>query len=531
MRITDRQLILTAFIFIFTSVNGKAQAFLDSVYPGLIALDEVVFSDSNERKLFESDFSKLTTSEKFTALSRTKGPQSTVGDGKWFSLISNLKSIKRHKKNEKYIDNIYKEVHNTLLQKYKLQTSFDEVFTEGAYNCVTASSLYALVFDELAVPYELKELPSHVYIIAFPTEQIVVESTNPKSGFYTIDDNYKNQYVSDLIENKMVSSAEASQSTVDEIFDHFYFNKEKSIEFRQLLGLQYYNQGVYHMQNKEYRKAIEELEKATYLYPSGGCAYNLLISMAKVLDNTDYKGNRDIIYLARMTRMPNEFELSDDHVLGAFSKITSELLISKGEKASYDSIYAELTGLMVHNDSVKNKVDLIYNFETARYYSLSGEYEKSIPHAINALKGEPTNLQTQVMVTELLRAQFLAQYKRDEVDTNVIEKLVALQDSVPEIWKNARFKQLYIDLFAAVIGVYVEQGEQHRCLKLLENLEALADENELLPEQQITSYICSEVAKYYFRKGSYGNARKAAKLGLKYYPNDGMLQAINRQLR
>jgi tetratricopeptide (TPR) repeat protein len=232
-----------------------------------------------------------------------------------------------------------------------------------------------------------------------------------------------------------------------------------------------------------------------------------------------------------MTKMPDEFEISEDMVLGAFSSITNQLLISKDDKTTYDSIYRELTTLMVNDDSLKSKIDLIYNYETSRHYSLKGDYESSIPYGILALMAEPENIQTQAMVTELLRGQFLDQYKRDEVDLNIVQDLNQIRDSVPELWENTRFRQLYLDLSAAVIGVYVEQGELSGCLKMLEELEKLADENELKPEQQITSYICSGVAKYYFRKGNYTNARKAAKLGLKYYPNDGMLQTINRQLR
>ncbi|MFM1875659.1 MAG: hypothetical protein RL266_1396 [Bacteroidota bacterium] len=511
-------------------LKTKAQSFLDSVYPGFISIEEVVFADSNERNLFLSDFDQLSTMDKLTALSRTAKSNVAVSDGRWLMLINRVKEIKRPKKNEKYIDNIYQEVHNTLLRKYELQTSFDRIFSDGVYNCVTASALYALVFDELNIPYELKQLPTHVYIIAYPEEQIVVESTNPRSGFYTLDENYKYKYVNELIENKLISASEASIRSVQDLFNEHYF-RDKTIDFKQLLGLQYYNQGVYFMQNKEYRKAIKELEKASYLYPSGGNLYNMLVSMAKVLDDTDYKGERDILYLARMTRMPKEFELSRSHVMSAFALITNELLISKSDKVTYDSIYHELSSLMAKDDSLRNKIDLIYNYETARYYSLTGDYDASIPFVLKALKNEPSNLQTQGMVTDLLRHQFLEKYKKDVVDEVLVQQVLNIQDSIPEIWENTRFKQLYIDLYGAVIAVKVEQGDHAESLDMLMKLEALADDIALVPEQNITSYICSEIAKYYFKKGQYGNARKATTMGLKYYPNDGLLKTIERQLR
>jgi hypothetical protein len=75
---------------------------------------------------------------------------------------------------------LFKEVHGYFFVKYDEEAFFSQIFDNGNYNCVTASMLYSIIFDHNKIPFEIKETPTHVYLVAFPgSENIMVETTNP----------------------------------------------------------------------------------------------------------------------------------------------------------------------------------------------------------------------------------------------------------------------------------------------------------------------------------------------------------------
>ena len=76
------------------------------------------------------------------------------------------------KKNDKKIKYIYQLVHDRFLSKYQEENRFYEIIKNGNYNCVTATALYALFFERLAIPYAIKEEPTHVYLVAYPIRKI-----------------------------------------------------------------------------------------------------------------------------------------------------------------------------------------------------------------------------------------------------------------------------------------------------------------------------------------------------------------------
>jgi hypothetical protein len=68
---------------------------------------------------------------------------------------------------------------NKYLKYYKLDSFFPDIFSTKTYNCVNGTALFAIIFDEINIPYHILEVPNHVYLIAYPsTLKIGVESTD-----------------------------------------------------------------------------------------------------------------------------------------------------------------------------------------------------------------------------------------------------------------------------------------------------------------------------------------------------------------
>ena len=134
--------------------------------------------------------------------------------------INSLKSQNLHLKPlKKQIQTIYKSSHSKFFSKYEAEAYFNEIFENGNYNCVTASALYALIFDAFNINYAIKETPTHVYLIADTSNlQTLIESTLPGSGVVTYNEKFKKDYIEYLNANKIISDKEYKNSTTEELF-------------------------------------------------------------------------------------------------------------------------------------------------------------------------------------------------------------------------------------------------------------------------------------------------------------------------
>ena len=86
----------------------------------------------------------------------------------------------------KLMKQLHNMVHDKFLVQYKEISPFHEIFETGTYNCVSATALFALTLDELNIPYNIQEQPTHVFIMAYPdTKGIMVEMTAVKDAHST----------------------------------------------------------------------------------------------------------------------------------------------------------------------------------------------------------------------------------------------------------------------------------------------------------------------------------------------------------
>ena len=85
----------------------------------------------------------------------------------------------------------YTAIHNQFLTKYNSNEYFPVMFRSGIYNCVSASMLYAIVFDKLEIPYKVMSSADHVYLVGNPgSNSVVIETTNPNFGKNVIKQSY-----------------------------------------------------------------------------------------------------------------------------------------------------------------------------------------------------------------------------------------------------------------------------------------------------------------------------------------------------
>lgn len=150
---------------------------------------------------------------------------------------------------DKKVEKVYEFVSTSILNKYKEETLFPDVFNSGRFNCLTASAYYGLIFLNLHINFAFEEKSDHIHPIAYPqTLQISIEPTNLQNGYQYFDLHLKTQFVNYLLNSNLVSKEEYKELTVDQIFNKFYF-PDKRVGMLELTGLQYLNDALFNFKD------------------------------------------------------------------------------------------------------------------------------------------------------------------------------------------------------------------------------------------------------------------------------------------
>lgn len=247
--------------------------------------------------VFQNDFEQAA----FTALEKgdtsylqifmaARGDQDSLGYLKncevLDEIILELDSAKLMRKSPKRIvKKVFNTVHDRLLIKYELENQFVEIFETGYYNCVSASAIYSYCFEALGINHSVVEVPTHVYVIAqIEDETWVIESTDPQQGYYEVDEDSYEDYLEDLVEQKMITEEMLDHPKLDSILNDLF--PSQFITTGRLTAFQYFNQAIYDYEEKKLQSAVENLIKANYL--SAGIALSLEYILGEWLDQEDF---------------------------------------------------------------------------------------------------------------------------------------------------------------------------------------------------------------------------------------------------
>jgi len=276
---------------------------------------------------------------------------------------------------------LFKEVHAHFFKKYEENVLFNKIFEDGTYNCLTATMLYAIILKRFNIPFEIKEKPSHVYIVAFPgVEDILFETTSP-AGFYMPDEKARRAYIEALVSMKIITQEYVNSVGITQAFTEHYYNN-KSITLTELAGLQYFNEALERYNSKNVSGSITSSIKSNLLYP---CRKTLFLKsnlLGEALENSDFNAPRDIFYLAEYANGVQEGR-NKKFVLTTFDNIVSSKLIKEGNDIFVsDAFHTLLTNV---KDSAMVR-DISYSYYNAMAYwqSVKGNNDETLQFAKKA---------------------------------------------------------------------------------------------------------------------------------------------------
>lgn len=206
----------------------------------------------------------------------------------------------RIKNNRRFLKKIFEHVHLQYLKKYRTYSDFYQLFDANNFDCVTGTALYALIFNEMGIGYELHETANHSYlIVSLGTEKALFESTDPLNGFITapeIIEETQTRYAQEMaIDFNNLMGMVGHKKSIAKTLKVY----SETISLSQLAGLYYYNHAVVYYNLKNYKTAVNALEKAYTLHPSKRILTLLLVAIQEVLKTENLNATELKRYIAK----------------------------------------------------------------------------------------------------------------------------------------------------------------------------------------------------------------------------------------
>lgn len=442
--------------------------------------------------------------------------------------VKKLKSEISSKSEVKKVKYVYDYVHEQFLKVYKLKNSFADIFSKGEYNCVSASALYAVIFTKLDIPFNAIEAPQHVYLVAYPQSfKILIETTSPEKGYYQFNDNFINQYIKSLYNSKLISKTEYESNTATKLFDKYYFNS-KGLSLLEVVSLQYSNYSIYHMEEKKYNEAIDEIKKAYFLNNYERNKYILKSSLIYNIENNKYDKIEQVEEFALLCRIKNdkEIDINNNNIKNEFLRLTENQLINNSNYDLYNQSY-KIIIKEIKDTSLNNDISYSYHYELARLgYINNKDSSYEFPHlkAAFAINSKNANLQSIIL-------NYIENETKSKNEPFEIIKLLNISS------KTFNFLEDNIGFNGVKANCILQLSYQSFAINDINKGESYLKEFETLMETKkdtraselFIEKAYSFSAGVYYKKGNVAKSKQTLKTGLKYAPDSfGLKLRLNQ---
>ncbi|MCF3107436.1 hypothetical protein LL912_01455 [Niabella sp. CC-SYL272] len=427
----------------------------------------------------------------------------------------------------KDLKKLYKSVHEAFFRRYVDNPSFGQIFSTGDYNCATASALYALLLQQLSVLYDIRETPSHIYIVADPAAaNIVFETTAPGIKIYQVTDKFKTQYLNYLISNKIVTASDVSGGNRDAVFEKHFYGDEK-IDRKKLAGLLYYNMGVDALTKEDYTKAYQNFEKAYLLYPSKRIAYLASLSLGSLMAEKEKEVSDDAWPYGLRYLELNKTDDAKELFQGYCARLLKRYLFEQPEPAKVHRFYGKMLPY-VTDTSLKRLLQYDYYYETAHHLYIKSNYDSSLVYLDAAYQLTPQNLLLQELIAQSLIQKSMPMSGK-VADTVIVSRMEHYFERYPFLKSSPKVRGLYIIGLASATADLFQKNQKAAGDQMLKRFFGLM-ETDLPAVKDLQPYwavLISEAYIYHIRQKQYKEARQFLLKVKKYIPDN---EEVNKRI-
>lgn len=427
------------------------------------------------------------------------------------------------KKNARKIKYIYDLVHGKFLTKYESENRFYEIVKNGNYNCVTATALFAIIFEKLDIPYRIVELPTHVFLVAYPdSDNIRLETTAPQFGFNAYSVEFKAQFVNRLKQQKIIAANDATM--MDELFNKHFYGSE-SVTLTELIGIHYMNDAIYYQTADESAKAQEQMSKAFLLYPSERTEYMLMLTSTNRLNDSKLDPITRAEIIGMVVRSGKSYFTSET-ILAEFQRLTNQVLEKDNDRAMHAKCF-NIVMSSVKDPDLASELTYYYHHENGRLYYNQGNYSRAKPYFKKAMAARPRSSEMGATLIACL-GQSLRNERRNLA---ILDTMLVYKAEFPALSEHPNFVSILAMAYAGHFGDCFEKndavnGEKNRLLFE----ETIAKDNVPVVSNDLVGRAYAEAATYYFKKGQKAKAKAIIDRGLEIVPNNYQLRARKQML-
>ncbi len=497
------------------AIRSNAQSFNEL---SLVNIDELHFVSPLEKSVFHDFLSS--GSKDYFSLFLCFDSTITQADVEKYRLkldeqVNPFTSSYYSEMNEKKkVTKIYSAIHEAMLDKYTMLVPFSSVFKTREYHCVSSSMLYALIFNALDIPYEIRLIPNHVYLVAYPkTQFITVETTDPLHGALVFDGVFKAKFVEYLRDAKLVSGEEFNSKSTDVLFEE-YFNRTDTIAIEALASIQYRNKMLEDFGKSRYKNASFMQEKAWLLYPDATNTYLLLNTWLVYYTGLNKNDLEAVKTLGKLSRFQSK-GMPPEAIIGEFAQITQRQLLYDGDTELYDSSF-HLLMEYITDTTLENEIAFIYNYERGRLLCNELEYRQALPYNQMAFNLKPKNsdAKNNLILT-------ISNIVDSEGPVERMGFVNEIAGELPILLEDNLFAQLRLSTYLTMVDMSFYEKNAVQGEKYLREFE------QIYPERNIKYHLLDwdienaygSAASYYFRTGQNGRSQAVLEKGLFYVPN------------
>jgi len=180
------------------------------------------------------------------------------------SFLDQLEEKKGKFRNERdFVRFIFHKTHQKFLKRFEAYSSFSELLHNGNYNCLTGTSLYALILNHFNIQHSIIETNYHIFILVTADKgTVLLEATDPLNG-YVESAKEINERLLVYRENHLQQNSEPANLSYQ-----FSFNLWESASLDELTGLLYFNKAVQAYNEHQLEHSALFLVQAETYHPS-----------------------------------------------------------------------------------------------------------------------------------------------------------------------------------------------------------------------------------------------------------------------
>ena len=430
-------------------------------------------------------------------------------------IITNIREKKFDQlSREKKIERIRKYISKALLVSYKHEADFDDLFRFGTYNYWTAAAVYAFILDQFGIPYEIYEVPTHVFLVAYPgDEKIRIETTRPGYQYFMFDHDTRTDFVEFIHEQEVIDDMTYRNISTRDLFEQFYF-ADYGLTLREMIGMLYLNSAVEMMVQKRMEHSYAQLEKAFILHPSYKSQYMLIAQLKNYLSNMDYHKPLDLGYLIKASRLM-DYGISREIIESYLSDIVNTVLVREEDPEEFRYIYKYLMESL-EDEELKSGFTYLYLFESGRMEFNDTRYGKALDFLEPACQIRPHDERIQDLL-----ARSLGGYSLTVSPGLILEKIMRYDTAFTTVMDEGIYLLVKLQTYLSLFGEAFQLQDGQAGEKYMAEYERLMDDN---PEAETDNILIgraySSAAIYYYRKGSISRSKQVIEKGLLYAPEN-----------